>query len=46
MMLTARQEKDNIEKKVRNKVMQSSDDKLKRFYLRNHSEVVGRNPYQ
>jgi len=31
MMLTARQEKDIIEKKVRSKVMQSGDDKLKRF---------------
>jgi len=31
MMLTAREEKQNIERKVRNKIMQSGDDKLKRF---------------
>lgn len=31
MMLTAREEKDLLEKKVRNKIMQSGDEKLKRF---------------
>lgn len=31
MMLSARHEKDEIEKKVRSKIMQSGDDKLKRF---------------